>query len=382
MILTKRVEVSWNGNNRVWYESRGYIFTKNGDKFTVPVEDLTRGSKLKIEIECGYCEISFLKSYKDYVIMKEKSLVKKDCCPACVPQKNKEVSLIKYGTEHPNQNKEMFKRVIEGNQEKYGVDFYIASPEGIKKKNTTVQERYGVENVFQSEEVKAKKAQTNLERYGSEYYQSSDDYRKKYDKTIKERYGERHYNTLPEIKNKRQETNLKRYGTLHPQQNKEIKEKTMKTLYKNGTAPSSFQQNTIHCLIGGELNYPVGRAFLDIAFPDEMIYVEYDGGGHDLSVKLGMQSQEGFDRKERNRSFFLFDKGWKEIRLVSDEDRLPNDEEIIETVNKAKSLLNNERVKSIIIDWDSSTVLFGFKRKCSLEDFLSNSFVFSSEEVM
>ena len=59
---------------------------------------------------------------------------------------------------------------------------------------------------------------------------------------------------------------------------------------------TSKQQLYIHSLLGGELNYCTGKCFLDIAFLDEKIYLEYDGGGHDLSVKLGNMSKEEFER--------------------------------------------------------------------------------------
>ena len=41
MLITKMAIVKWNGKNRKHYESLGYKFTKNGDSFEVPVEQLT-----------------------------------------------------------------------------------------------------------------------------------------------------------------------------------------------------------------------------------------------------------------------------------------------------------------------------------------------------
>lgn len=37
MLLSKTTIVKWNNKNRKYYESLGYIFTKNGDEFEVDV---------------------------------------------------------------------------------------------------------------------------------------------------------------------------------------------------------------------------------------------------------------------------------------------------------------------------------------------------------
>jgi len=55
MILTKTVKMRWSGNNRNWYEVRGYVFTKYKDEFEVKVEDLSDGSKVKVDIKCDGC---------------------------------------------------------------------------------------------------------------------------------------------------------------------------------------------------------------------------------------------------------------------------------------------------------------------------------------
>lgn len=53
------VEVKWNNANRKHYENKGYKFTKNGDVFTVKVEDLTKGSKSIVKISCDQCDEIF-----------------------------------------------------------------------------------------------------------------------------------------------------------------------------------------------------------------------------------------------------------------------------------------------------------------------------------
>jgi len=63
MLITKNVIVKWNGNNKEWYESKGYIFTKFKNEFEVRVEDLTHGSHapVKVKCDCEFCEKPYLK---------------------------------------------------------------------------------------------------------------------------------------------------------------------------------------------------------------------------------------------------------------------------------------------------------------------------------
>lgn len=100
--------------------------------------------------------------------------------------------------------------------------------------------------------------------------------------------------------------------------------------------PVSIQQAHLQNLFGGETNYRVQNLFLDIALPAEKIYVEYDGSGHDLSVKKKDLTQEEFNEKQRRRTYALYRSGWKCIRFISRKDNLPSDEKLIELFCKAR----------------------------------------------
>lgn len=141
-------------------------------------------------------------------------------------------------------------------------------------------------------------------------------------------------------------------------------ERIQKTMYKNGTQKCSIQQKYLHNIIGGNLNYPVGNSSLDIAFPEEMIYVEYDGSGHNLSVKLGDLSEKEFLEKEKRRNYALLRRGWKEIRIISYNDKLPTPNIIKNIIYKAKEYLNEGHhwIKFIINDniIESSSLNYSF----------------------
>ena len=283
--------IRWHNLNKVWYESKGYVFTKWGDKFIIPLEDLTLGSGKIIQVICDYCGKEHPKAYGDYVKWKEKSPIKKDCCKSCVAKKN-----------------------TESNQLVYGVNCTMQVPEHMDTYIKSIEEKYGVKNISQNNEVKNKKIKTTLENWGVPYAILH-----------------------PEIQEKFKNTVRKNYGVDYPMQNSEILNKGRKALYLNGLVPCSNQQRYLHKLLGGELNYPVSRLSLDIAFPEDKIYIEYDGGGHDLSVKLNKITEKEFQNKEIRRYQFLKSKGWKQIKIISPYDYLPVDKFIIEEFKNALS---------------------------------------------
>jgi len=277
--------MKWNSNNKKYYESKGYQFTKMNNEFNINIEDLPNGSNILVQCQCDYCyEIVFKKIGK---IRLSTEIINKICCKKCAYQKTKE-SILK---------------------------------------------KYGVENVYQSERIKQKIKQTCLIKYGVDNVSKS--------KIIKEKI---------------QQTFLKKYGVTTSWKDKNVRNKivksTIKTFYKNQSGICSKQQRYLYNLLGGKLNYPVDLCQLDIAFPNEMIYIEYDGSGHDLCMKFGCSEKE-FKRKQFQRKIFLQNQGWKLIRIISTKDLLPNDEVILNLINNYKQYLLNQNHTWVEIDIDN-----------------------------
>lgn len=304
-------------------------------------------------------------------------------------EKVKSTNLERYGVEHYSKTDEFKVKTQNTMNERYGVDYYTQTDEYKERVKATNLQRYGVNNPMQNIAVRQKGIKTNLERYGVENVFQSEIIKEKIVKHYQDNYGVEYFSqtdmfkeymntkweewrndgTIVSIVKKRVSTSLKRYGTPFPMQNPEISKKAFTTMYKNGTAPCSKQQHLIHKLVGGELNLPVGRASLDIAFPDEKIYIEYDGGGHDLSVLMGNISREEFDNKERRRGYFLANDGWKEIRIITKTDILPDNLVIIDFVNVAKSFLIANLGFSVRWDLNSNNVLTNYKHSHTLAEF-------------
>lgn len=274
------------------YMRRSYKQCNIGDVLKIHYKDLGKNSRKQIELKCDYCgkifhrEIQVYNRKFDGVIEGQK-----DACDECKLEKMKETNLNKYGQEWYTQT-EIARINLSENKSMYAKEI-------VKKAKKTLNEKFGVDNVFQLEEVKNKSKET-----------------------IKKKYGVDHIMHLDKIK-------------------KIVNEKRLITLYKNGTAPSSKQQIYLHELLGGELNYPVSNCSLDIAFPDEMIYIEYNGGGHDLKVKMGQLTAEQFKNQENKRYFYLKSLGWKQICINCPDDILPPTDEIIKIIEDAKIGLFN-----------------------------------------
>jgi len=336
MLVSKTAVVKWNSKNREYYTGKGYTFTKWKDDIVVSVEDLPQYSQTLVEVGCDYCGGTFPRKYSSYLQLKNNEFNSKDACQECRGPKYNETIKNKYNVDNIWQIDEIKQKQIKTNIEKFGTENPFGS-EVIKDKiRKTNKERYGVESPLQNSEIYEKLKQTNVERYGCENVFQ--------DLSIQEKY---------------KVTMLKRYGVDHPHHIKGITEKVMikkaKTLYLHSTTPVSKQQIYLHNLFGGELNYPVGSYNLDIKLEDN-IYVEYDGGGHDLNVKLGQITQTKFDDKQIKRNYFLKNLGWKMIRLVSIKDYIPSDDIILKMIEEAKDYLEAGH-SWIKFDVDSSKVI-------------------------
>jgi len=132
--------------------------------------------------------------------------------------------------------------------------------------------------------------------------------------------------------------------------------KRANTFYQNGTTPCSSQQKHVFNIIGGYLNYPVKTSSLDIAFPEEKVYLECDFSGHWMPITLNNMSQDQFDKREVRRWYALKNSGWKEIRIISRRDLVPSDSKLLEIISYAKTYLNQNH-HYIKFDIDNAKII-------------------------
>nr|DAQ04975.1 MAG TPA: endonuclease-like protein [Caudoviricetes sp.] len=177
------------------------------------------------------------------------------------------------------------------------------------------------------------------------------------------KYGNKCSLRNPVIQEKSKKKNLEKLGVQYPFQNVEILEKCRNTcIEKYGddyrSCIISKQQRHLHKLYGGILNYNEFPYQLDIFFEDKKIYLEYDGGGHKISVKTGRCSEDEFLQKELKRELFLKNKGYKEFRICSNTDKLPPDQELLNIKERAYYILLQEGYNKYIYNIDTNTEFF------------------------
>ena len=259
LLENQKMDIRITNITESYFKGIGYD-VKNGDKINIPIEELPKGSGLKVLVMCDYCNCVFEKQWRKILMSKD------DCCKDC-------------------KTKKMMK--------------------------------------------------TSLERYGNVCSLRN-----------------------PIIEKKMKENNLKKFGVEYPLQNKEILKKTKCNVLEESFFEriTSKQQKKIHNLFGGILNYQIYPYIVDIFFPEERIYFEYDGGGHNLSVKLKQKEEKQFEKEQEIRTLYLKDKGLKEFRIIdsSKKGKLLEDNDMRKIKNKAFNLLSKEYT-SYIYNIDNNT---------------------------
>lgn len=314
IIISKTAKIKWCSKTKYYYIDKGYKFTKIGDFFEVKVEDLTPGSRADIVVKCDYCGKIYHQPYCVYY--KGIKNGSKKSCSDCQNIKQRMVIKNKYGVDNISQLPETQKKIAQNNLMKYGVT-----------------------NTSQLDTIKEKVIQTNRKKFGVDYPMQLSEFQERIKNTDLKKYGVEHHTKSPDVIAKRKRTNIDKYGFEYPIQNKDILSKSLNSRYQHGNFSCSSQQFKLFQLIGGELNYPFHNFVIDIAFPDEKLAIEWDGSGHDLSVRLGHITESEFNRNENFRNITLFKNDWKIIRFITHKDIFPDN--ILDIFNYCKNYINN-----------------------------------------
>lgn len=368
IIPDKEVPIQFSGRNIAYYKKLG-LYTKARDVVYIKSELVMPTSGSKIWVQCDYCGKEFLKRAVDYYD-KIESVGAKCACEECYGKKSQESIIAKYGTHFLNidafqekrrntclerygtdfvtQSEEVKEKIKETMMQNYGVDNYTKTDEYKQKSKTTSLQKYGVEHHTQTNAFKEKQIKYNQEKYGVDWYFSSDEFKGKTIATCLEKYGQENHYT-EESKLKRKETCLKKYGFDSYSKTEEAKLKARDNLMKQGCLQSSYGQEHICKLVNGTLNHPFHGFFLDILYED-WLDIEYNGGGHNLSVKLAQVTEEEFAVKEKRRSAAILNKGLKQLIIECKNDKLPDDDKLKEVIFNSIEKLRNSENKKITID--------------------------------
>lgn len=209
---------------------------------------------------------------------------------------------------------------------KYGVESTLQLDEIKNKSRRTLENKYGVDNIMKCEIGKEKFKDSMIKLYGVEYAQQS---------TI--------------IQEKTKLNNIKKYGVKHPMYLSDIRKKIADTLFVNGVRVSK-NQLLLSKNLGGSLNTNINGYYADIVLIDKKIIVEYNGSGHDLSVKLNKITKEEFNERENNRLNTFINNGWKCLIVENIKEKYINKTAINAIKDKINQLINsNEKIMKYII---------------------------------
>lgn len=206
-----------------------------------------------------------------------------------------------------------------------------------------------------------KMAECNYSKYGYNFPFESDIVQNKVKDTISEKYGVDYIGSLKIIQNKINNTIYKKYKVKNIMSCDEIYNKQRKTMIeKYGidriAINTSKQQIKICKILGAEINYKFKRYVIDGYLHNFNIAIEYDGKGHDLTVRLNKMSKEDFIKKENNRQNEII-KEMKLLRIISKTDKLPEDDKLNEILNNLILEINSKSLNLLCYDLDSQKVI-------------------------
>ena len=329
MIKEKEVEIGINKGNVGYYRKLGYD-CKVGDKIIRNIDDLSHAAAVFITAICDNCGKEVTVRYADY--MKCCKRTGSYYCRDCGEIKRLENLRRKCREDKEKINTKRSITFIE----KYGADNAMRIPEFKEKQQQTTKDRWGVPIISQNPEIQDKIKQTVMIRYGTDNVFKLPEFQEKAKNTNILRYGYPYTSQSPIVKEKQRMTIQNKYHVNNIMQSEEIRYKQRQSCYKNQSCSTSIQQKYLHELYGGELNYPLGSYLLDIAFPDEKLEICYDGGGHNLKVKLGFMTEKEFQTKEIIRGKYIRNQSWKSIHIITENDKLPSDEILLQILEISK----------------------------------------------
>ena len=290
MLLTKEVEVKVTKANLEYFLAKGYNCNIK-DKIMVNPFDLGNQSEKEILYKCDCCGKEIKLHWCDYLKKRNREYSEAgDFCNDCAKKKRAEWFKI--------------------NKEQAYKDIYIKARN--KAKETCLQ-KYGCENVMQNNEIKEKLKESIQKKYGVDNVMELPEIREKIAKTLGI--------------NQELEAFVSENGKIY---------------YKYKGIPCSQNQLHLHELLGGELNGFISYYPVDLLFSEDKIYLEYNGTGHNLSVKMKKKTEKQQKQDENKRYFYLKNQGYKQILFVSlTKRKLPSDEIILSLISQAKKYLNN-----------------------------------------
>ena len=361
-ILSKTAKMRWNPRNKKYFVEKGYTYTKMYDYFDAKIEDLDPSCNVRVKIQCDVCgkidEQSFCNCFNQMTVCHNSK---------CVFEKKKNTMKNNYSVINVFQLESTKQSIKDTCKKRYGKENYAQTDEfKVKHENTCLEKYNARHHMCKGTAPREKALQTNLERYGTESAFGCLKIQEKAKQTNLKKYGFENPSSSPIVRKKVKQTLKDKYNANNVQQIEGVKSKTKRTLKNNESGiASSKDQNALHHLLGGKLNFKVTnnkkRFYLDIAFPDEKFYIEVDSPGHFVYLKIRGFNEKQFYQIDKERDDFIHQLGYKNIRLISRKKNLINlfktnfDEFFVSLIDKLKSLLQDS--ERVLCDFDNKTIM-------------------------
>ena len=164
MLITKEVEIKINNTSVKHYKNFGYN-VKNGDIIKIPIEHLSKGSHVDVDVKCDLCGDIKKMNYKTYLKINTFDI---HVCnkTKCKQEKIKISNLKNYGVEYPSQIPEILNKNKQTLLDKYGVNHPFKLKNKIKETSLIL---YGFDNPMKNSIVKQKMIQTTNENIIKKY---------------------------------------------------------------------------------------------------------------------------------------------------------------------------------------------------------------------
>lgn len=164
-LIKEYVEVKVTKPTLNHYTNLGYN-CNNGDIIKVCTSDLSKGSHMKVKVQCDYCgDIYYIPFYSYYEhFMKNNKIA----CMKCRYLKMEECNREKYGYGFPFESSEIQDKVKNTFMDKYGVNAIGSSKEIQDKIQNTIYKKYNVKNVMSCDYIYKKQREAMLNKYGKE----------------------------------------------------------------------------------------------------------------------------------------------------------------------------------------------------------------------
>jgi len=284
MLTTKTIKIKSSN----YYKDLGYNIDEK--YIDIKVEDLKKGSHLKIEACCDYCGTIKNISYKDY--NKNISTFNKfSCSIKCGTLKAKETNLIKYGVDSTNKLSSVKDKTKATILKKWGVDHISKVKEindvvrhKLKEQSSDISKRIKEYNkslsIEEKERIKDKRYNTNLIKYGKGYVSQVDSIKEKIKETVFEKWGGYTYQSNL-LMYKVKQTNIEKYGYEIPSKNEDVKKKTYLTNmslwgFKTPSMNNIVKDNTKNTLLSkyNVVNIMYSEDFIKKLYPMNQVILD------------------------------------------------------------------------------------------------------------